>query len=467
MTWPRLDTRSWNLALGVAAMTSTVLSACGPTVSGDTDTDTDAGSVTDPSPTDTTAGTPCTVTSDCPAGYGCFDDVCRPEEECNSGGEDCCYGIECDYVPPCMSNEDCGPLEMCVQDDGYVSECASVYELPECAGAPETVALDLPPLGEGQVVSLSFVDVDGDSASDLVVGRENSAELHRGADAAAPVLLPVPAGASVADAASGDLDADGDVDLVLSTLQGDLMTLFGDGAGGFTLAQQSPPFDVPVDLTLLQWDGDGMLDLAYADGQARVRLNDGVGGFVEDIATLDLRECISLAPLDYGSGPQSDLVGQHRVASAYLYLVGSAGDAMHDAFLTGLPLGMRRLLAGRIDAQAPDEVIGYTPLDGRLLVELWAGAGGVPQRFSLTGDETLAAIGDYDGDGVDDLVTAGASSISYVQGGIDQASLPTLVCRSSSSPVPTSTLAVGDFDGNGRADVAVDDGSNPVVLLTQ
>jgi hypothetical protein len=161
-------------------------------------------------------------------------------------------------------------------------------------------------------------------------------------------------------------------------------------------------------------------------------------------------------------------VAQNRSVNAVVYLGSSAGDEVHDAVLPGQTHGTRRLLTGRIDASAPDEVIGYTPLDGWLLVELWVGAAGAPQRMSLTGDDTLAAMGDWDGDGVDDLVTAGASSISYVQGGSNGDSLPAFVCRSPYVPGgATSMLAVGDFDGNGRADVAIDDGGNPLVLLTQ
>ena len=211
-----------------------------------------------------------------------------------------------------------------------------------------------------------------------------------------------------------------------------------------------------------------MLDLAYADGQARVRLNDGMGGLADETISLDQREAISVAPLDYGSGQRNDLVAQNRTVNAVVYVGSSAGDELHDAVLPGQTHGTRRLLTGQIDASAPDEVIGYTPLEGWLLVELWAGAGGIPQRSSLAGDDALAAMGDFNGDGADDLVAAGAASISYVQGGTNLDSLPILVCRSFHlTRGPTSTLAVGDFDGNGRADVAIDDGGNPRVLLSQ
>ena len=51
-------------------------------------------------------------------------------------------------------------------------------------------------------------------------------------------LLPVPRGSSIRDTTGGDFDGDGDVDLVMTTDEGQLLMLLNEGAGSFTLSQQ-------------------------------------------------------------------------------------------------------------------------------------------------------------------------------------------------------------------------------------
>jgi hypothetical protein len=226
-----------------------------------------------------------------------------------------------------------------------------------------------------------------------------------------------------------------------------------------------PMGPVMFDLATLEWNRDGTLDLVCRDsnGEARVQLNDGLGGLWDGIG-LSANEVSSVVPTDYGGGLVSDVVVQD-VASAEIYLGTFGGDSVPDVILPGEQHGVRQLLSGNIDEPYPYEVVGYTRLDGWLLLELWANGGGTPQRFALTGDETLAGMGDYDGDGARDVIATGGEVISYVRGSGENG-YPTLTCRSSYFfGAPTISLAVDDFDGNGRADVATDRGGGGVSIL--
>jgi hypothetical protein len=478
MDWPRLDTSSWNLSLVAAA--STMLAACGPFVTLDGETDTDTGGTTDgddpPNPTnptnpnpsqpetDTTPPVECSSNSDCEPGWECIGNVCMPYDDyCDTGYccyeyccyDDCCYG-ECYYE--CYSDEECGPQALCVSDYGYNS-CVYPYELPECGGVPEVVVLDLPQLAEGEMVSLSFVAVNGDSAADLVVGRTDGAELHWGANAAPPGLLPVPPGVSVSDAVSGDFDVDGDQDIVVATLQSTLLMLHGDGAGGFTLVEELALGYESFDLVALEWNGDGLVDLAYrsSDGAAQLQLNNGMSAFGGGMS-LAVNEVYSVVPTQFEGGGSNDLAVQAGEGT-YVFFSDFGGDAEPDLYLEGEAHGVRQLLSGPIDGEDPDEVIGYTRLDDWLLLELWAYGGGTPQRFSLATDDTLAATGDFDGDSVTDVIAAGGVTLAYVRGTND--GYPTLACQSTYvTGVQTYTMAAGDFDGNGRSDVAIDAGGD-------
>jgi hypothetical protein len=470
MDWPSLDTRLWNLSLGAAA--ATMLAACGPFVipEGETDTasvtDTEP---TDPDATDTTPDVECYDAGDCQPGEQCIDNICMPYDYyCDDGGccydyccyDDCCYD-ECYYG--CYSDEECGPLGLC---EGYGGGCSYPEEIPECDG-PEIIPAMLMPGTEDELVSLAFVDANGDASDDLVVGRNGSAELHMG-PGLPPVLLPVPPGSALIDAASGDFDGDGDSDLAASTAQGSLLMMTGDGTGVFSLALDLE-LGVPMrDLAPLQWNGDGTLDLASvsADGQAWVNIGDGAGGFMGNEWLPTSSQVLSLVGTDYGGDAYGDLVVQDDLDPGYVFLGDVSGDLRVDNYLPGTLHGPRRLLAGAMDPGPPYEVVGYTPKPGWMLLELWnAGLDG-PWTYGLPSDAQLADMGDFDGDGIADVIMAGPSSIDYIRGAIDPG-FAMFSCQSHYFfGAPVGMLAVGDFDGDGRADAAVESFGNPAVLHT-
>lgn len=486
MEWPRLDTRSWNLSFG--ALATSMLAACGPfVVIPEGETDTDAVTDTDPQPTDPSAAdtTPaqCVSASDCDPGYECIDGACVYGYYCNDGGccyggsggccyggtGGCCYGDDC-YNNGCYSDAECGFGGICDSAYGYgygYNQCIYPGALPECGDLPEVMALELPLVGEGEFVSLSFVDVDVDPARDIVVGREGTAELHYGANAAPPVLLPVPVGASLVDATSGDFDSDGDMDIVASTLTGELLLIASDGAGGFELTQ----FDLfgvsLTDLHAVEWDGNDALDVAgvASDGQAMMILGDGSGELTTYVLPTE-GGVSSLDRMTFSGDSYDDIVVQDQF-SGQVYLGNFTGELSVFQYMSGSLHGRRRLLSARVDETSPDEIIGVTPLDGYVLLELWAGGVEGPQRFALSGDATVADTGDVDGDGSVDLVTAGIESISYVRASAESG-YPGFTCVTTiPTAVPTVALEVGDFDGNGRADLAHAGYGGPIMVLLQ
>jgi hypothetical protein len=471
MSWPRLDTRWWNLSLGAAA--TTVLGACGPFVILEGETDTAAETATDTEPTDPTTTIECNNGSDCEPGYDCIGNVCMPYDDyycggtggCCDGGccyDDCCYG-EC-YYNECYADEDCGPLGLCNDGYGY-GYCQSAQELMDCGAMPGAVLLELPPASGNEFLSLAFVDANGDPAEDLVVGRVGAAELHLGPGDAPPIPLPVPADASVIDAVSGDFDGDGVSDLLLSTAEGRLLLLAG--SGGFSLALDQAVGASLVDLVALQWNGDGTLDVAgiSSEGQAML-FSGGEGSFVGDEILPTFRGTFSLVGTNFSPDAYGDLVAADEV-SASLFLGSAEGDAQLAANLPGNPHGQRRVLSGGIGGGAADEVVGYTPKSGWLLLELWSDGLDGPQLYSIGGAATLADMGDLDGDGLSDVVVGGDSMITYVHGDSDPG-YATLWCQSTYFfGGPVETLAVGDFDGDLRADVAIESAGSVAMLRTQ
>lgn len=458
MDWPCLDPRGWNLSLrdAAAAAIAAAISACGPVVTPEGETDPTGGE--------------CIDASDCPAGYYCAGQVCAPyydyDYECLAAGSGGCCGSDC-YYYECYADADCGPSALCTSSH----DCLAITSLPECEGGLSVVPLELPQSAE-PFVSLAFVDANGDPADDLVVGRTGLAELYLGPGDAAPVALPIPPGASVTDAAAGDFDGDGAADLVLSTLEGRLVTLTGDGAGGFVLAADQDVMSLSQDLTALQWDGDGALDLAVvssgvdAPSMAMVHLGDGAGGFMGSATLATGGDAVSLSGLDYDGTDYGDVAVQDLL-TGQIFAGGLAGDVTADAILPAdAPVGLRMLRAGPIDSVSPDEVVGYAPQDvGRELV-VWPNVSGVPQYYQLVDAGPRAELGDFDGDGSSDVVFGDTGHLTYVRGALTGPL--SFSCRSTYlSGTPLGAMAMGDLDGNGRVDVAVEANGPVLVLLSQ
>ncbi|MCA9704570.1 MAG: VCBS repeat-containing protein [Myxococcales bacterium] len=477
MDWPKLDTRWWNLSLGVVA--TTAMAACGPTILLDdedsiTDSDSDTDGPDTTNPPDTTDPPPeaCQFDIDCEPGEVCIDGACMPDEYyCSDGGccyeyccyDDCCYG-EC-YYNQCYSDEECSVGELC-----NYGNCEVVEGLPACE-EPSLAPLLLPVEDEAPIVSLSFVDGDGDEAQDLLVGRTNGARLHLGTDQA--IDLPLPQGSEVViDAVSADFDNDGDPDLALVDGDDSLTILLSDGAGGYTLGSVTGLGAGIVDLMALQWDSDGAVDLAglTSIGTAVLHQGDGAGGMMATYTLHGDGNNLALATGRFNPDELGDLVAQDTDETMLFFGNDQANVSIAGALPEwdswSYPSG-RRLLAGDIDGSGLSEIVGSSNRwGGWVLLEAWPDGGqDFPRRYAIYDEADHSAMSDFDGDGRLDVVMATSDRLVFVRGG----DLPQLLDCQSEAAIGTliEHLALGDFDGDGRAEVVVSNGSTLQVLVIQ
>ncbi len=289
------------------------------------------------------------------------------------------------------------------------------------------------PVGAGPS-SVSVGDFNGDGKQDLVVANANSPGvsilLGNGSGGFTPILPGISTGGRPISVAIGDFNGDGKQDFATANFNTNNVSIrLGDGSGGFT-SPAAPEITVgsrPVAIAIGEFNGDGIQDLAVVNvnsNNVSIRLGDGNGGFTSP----------AVPQLAVGTAPQFLAIGDFN------------GDGIQDF-----------------------AAVNYTT--NNVSIRLGNGSGGftsplVPEIVVGSGP-TSVVIGDFNGDGKQDLATAnnavGANNVSIRLGDGSGGFVSPAVPEVSVGSFPAS-VSIGDFNGDGVQDLAVANNSGTVSI---
>lgn len=282
----------------------------------------------------------------------------------------------------------------------------------------------------GHLTSLQVTDINGDGNLDVAVAgvrTTNDTGVFKVflADGAGGFVngfsldFPFPSSSM----GSGDFNSDGHADFVVSEPRSNLFRLLlGDGHGGFSLSDSATNFETAGFIVVDDFNSDGKLDLALGSGGIKVLLGDGAGGF-SFAGAYEVGESGKMAAADFNGDNKQDLI----VAC----------------------------------------IVSFGPNPAVLLLGDGVGGFAGPSMFPFDPEASVhsTAVSDFNRDGNDDAVAGSTEGVVILLGdGTGKLGTPTPTGVVPPPPFSTQSIAAGDFNSDGKPDLAIAQESLKVVL---
>lgn len=274
---------------------------------------------------------------------------------------------------------------------------------------------------------IAIGDYNGDGIPDLASANRDSnsvsIRLGKGDGTFYQAVPDIPAGNEPWAIATADLNGDGNLDLVVANQDdNDLTILLGDGTGNFTQKGSPVPVEFyPQAIKIADFNGDGILDLAvanYYSNTVSILLGNGDGTFAAGALLATGNNPFFLAAADFNGDGKMDLAVVNYGDNTVGIWLGAGNGAFTQA--PGSPIA-----AGSGPGIGPSDV------------------GIVSGDFNGDGKPDFA-VANFNGNSVYVFLGNGDGTFSAAPGSPD----------AEGGPDPY-TLALGDFNMDGNADLAV------------
>lgn len=300
----------------------------------------------------------------------------------------------------------------------------------------------------------------------------------------------IPAGQAPGMVALADLNADGDLDIIVANEQANNLTiLLGNSTGRFVEAPGSPVAagNMPNDIAWGRLDGDGAMDIAVANHDVdylTVLLGDGRGRFRQasssPIAVHVRPHPHGIAVTDFDGDGYLDLVTDGWETDEVEVLHGD-GRGNFSA-LIALRVGRhpyQRVRAWDVNRDGNADIVTANLRGGNVTILSGDGRGGFREMpgspFPCNPFPTAVTVGDFNADGRPDLGVTnspsnsggnGQDGLTVLLGSRDGGFRETGTAPTATGSAPTQ-LAAGDFDADGRDEIAVSNMNSGTVTIAR
>jgi hypothetical protein len=274
-------------------------------------------------------------------------------------------------------------------------------------------------IGNGSGLTIATGDIDGDGDLDLLTASANNVEVRlndgKGIFGSPSVISTGTSSTTLIRTLTlGDMDGDGDLDLINSYTEnrsGYVSVRLNDGAGNFTPWSLGGVTIASSNLVLGDVDGDGDLDLLADSGQAGTIYffrNDGTGK-INDRVAVDAVGGAGLALGDVDGDGDLDLVSSNSSTNlVYVRFNLDGRGTFSGASNAGTTTAINnpgQVSLGDVDADGDSDIVVARTSGASVLINNGKGTLSAGSAV-VTSTPNDIALGDVDGDGDLDLVAA-------------------------------------------------------------
>lgn len=326
---------------------------------------------------------------------------------------------------------------------------------------------------------VKLVDLNGDGKLDLVIAEANedavAVRLGNG-DRTFAAATSYVVGTAPSKLGVGDLDDDGKLDIVASNSRsGDVTVLRGDGAGGFGGARSYVGDAEPQALTLADLNDDDKLDVVVAtqggdDGPTvAVLRNRGAGVLqaVEDVAAGNGPSALATADVTDDGLPDLVVTGDLGNVTILPSLADGGFAAPLTVNIGGRGLG---LLAADLNGDSLPDIAVVDNQNNRVAVAIATGPGtfAATQLYPVAEAPSGIATGDFNDDGRADIAVSAIGPPARVSALLQNANGTFATARSTALTNEETPIGIAAVDVNcdGRQDLVVaNQATNTVSVL--
>lgn len=325
--------------------------------------------------------------------------------------------------------------------------------------------------------AVAIGDFDRDGVPDLAVASagDNTISVYL-ADGVGAFRLRTDwsVGTAPVSVATGDFNGDSNPDLAAANSQSaSVSVLFGRGNGEFEPAIHCAVGNSPYSVAVGDLNRDGKDDLAapsFFDNSVRVLISDGTNPCQASAGYPAGSGTASVAIGDLNRDGKPDLATANFYSNSVSILLGDGAGGFGEAHEFPAGDGATFVAIGDLNQDGKPDLAVATAYVPSVSILFGNGLGGfaAPVQVPVLAGPQSVKIDDFNRDGKPDLAVAftTGSVVSILPGNGDGTFGPTMNCLGGGGPSDFDRLGVGDFNQDGKPDLAVvDTSANTVSLL--